>query len=141
MKRRTRLSPLPWVLSGAALFLGCEANPPPSPLDPAPSPQFPWVELTSGPLAAPLSTGDWSVEASLRNEGGKGEFRVLILAGHDTTRVTDALTIRSREEWGTEGARIGFFSAGPRQPSRMLVESRRGTADPWVESDRADVGG
>lgn len=122
------------------LVVACEGGP--SDLQPTPgaAPPPPDLEIVSTAHARALDTGDWSVEVALENGGGDGEFRVVILAGDDTTRLTEAFRIRAGERFGRPpGLGGGFFSPGPRRPTLITVEAREREPQPWTETDRAEV--
>ena len=140
MSKRTWVSRLGWALPGVLLLLGCEEGGAGSPVDAGPSQRPPWVQITSDPVAEPLTGGSWVVLATLENTGGDGEFRVVILAAADTIRLTEGFRIRSGEPFGSQSEPTGFFSRGPQRPTLMVVESRRGPSHLWMESDRAAVG-
>ncbi len=127
-----------WGILGMPLLLGCEGRAGGSPVIVDP-PDLPDVRVVSTPYAAPLDHGDWSVVTLLENLGGSGEFRILILAGDDTTRLTEVNRITAGEQFGAAGGSGGFFSPGPRRPTLIAVESRKGAPQPWMETDRAAV--
>ena len=106
--------------------------------DPRRSP--PEVEFATSPTAQLLVGRDWAVGVVLQNQGGSGEFRVLLLAKMDTLRLTGVYRIRAGERLGGPlESGMGFFSPGPRRPTTIAVEARQREPQLWIETDRADV--